>query len=175
MQVQQHAYRAAAEALASSQKDFDEHRFVVEHIREVLEPLCSDLQISERPILEKTSEMWHLATPISGTLKEPAPTALDLAMRLYPTPAVCGTPPAAAEALITTAESDRGFYAGAVGYTDAAGDGEYMVAIRCAEVNGDGTHARAWAGGGLTADSDPQAELDETSAKLRTIMRALGL
>lgn len=169
------ADRAAAEALASSQKDFDEHRFVVEHIREVLEPLCSDLQISEHPILEKTSEMWHLATPISGTLKEPAPTALDLAMRLYPTPAVCGTPPAAAEALITTAESDRGFYAGAVGYTDAAGDGEYMVAIRCAEVNGDGTRARAWAGGGLTADSDPQAELDETSAKLRTIMRALGL
>ena len=169
------ADRAAADALYNSAKDLDEHHFVVDHIRHVLQPLCSELRIPERPKLEKTSEMWHLATPIEGVLKDPAPSALDLALRLYPTPAVCGTPQAAAEALITTAESDRGFYAGAVGYTDAAGDGEYMVAIRCAEVNGDGTRARAWAGGGLTADSDPQAELDETSAKLRTIMRALGL
>ena len=169
------ADRAAAASLAGSQKDFDEHRFVVEHIRDVLAPLCTELEIAQRPVLEKTSEMWHLATPIKGTLKDPAPTALDLALRLYPTPAVCGTPSSAAEALITTAESDRGFYAGAVGYTDAAGDGEYMVAIRCAEVNANGTRARAWAGGGLTADSDPQAELDETTAKLRTIMRALGL
>ena len=119
--------------------------------------------------------MWHLATPIRGELKDPAPSALDLALRLYPTPAVCGTPSDAAEALITTAETDRGFYGGAVGYTDANGDGEYMVAIRCAEVDAAGATARTWAGGGLVIDSDPQAELDETSAKLRTIMRALGL
>lgn len=171
----QEADQAAANSLRDSAKDLDEHRFVVDHIRRILAPLCSELTVPERPRLEKTSEMWHLATPIGGVLKDPAPSALDLALSLYPTPAVCGTPQAAAEALITTAESDRGFYAGAVGYTDAAGDGEYMVAIRCAEVNGDGTRARAWAGGGLTAYSDPQAELDETSAKLRTIMRALGL
>ncbi len=169
------ADRAAAQALFASRKDLDEHAFVVEHIRTILAPLCEELTIPPRPVLEKTSEMWHLATPIEGVLKDPAPTALDLALRLYPTPAVCGTPPAAAEALITTAETDRGFYAGAVGHTDAAGDGEYMVAIRCAEVNADGTKARAWAGGGLVADSDPQAELDETTAKLRTILRALGL
>ena len=171
----QEADQAAANSLRDSAKDLDEHRFVVDHIRRILAPLCSELTVPERPRLEKTSEMWHLATPIEGVLKDPAPSALDLALSLYPTPAVCGTPQAAAEALITTAESDRGFYAGAVGYTDAAGDGEYMVAIRCAEVNADGTRARAWAGGGLTAYSDPQAELDETSAKLRTIMRALGL
>ncbi len=169
------ADRAAAEMLFASRKDLDEHAFVVDHIREILAPLCEELTIPPRPVLEKTSEMWHLATPIEGVLKDPAPTALDLAVRLYPTPAVCGTPQAAAEALITTAETDRGFYAGAVGYTESSGDGEYMVAIRCAEVNAEGTRARAWAGGGLTADSDPQAELDETTAKLRTILRALGL
>lgn len=169
------ADRANAEALFASQKDLEEHAFVVDHIRHVLGPLCETLDIPPRPVLEKTSEMWHLATPIQGVLKDPAPTALDLALRLYPTPAVCGTPQAAAEALITTAETDRGFYAGAVGYTEGNGDGEYMVAIRCAEVNAAGTRARAWAGGGLVADSDPQAELDETTAKLRTILRALGL
>lgn len=165
----------AGKALYSSAKDLDEHAYVVDHIRRILEPLCSELVIPERPQIEKTNEMWHLATPIDGTLKDPAPNALELASLLYPTPAVCGTPQDAAEALISTAESDRSFYAGAVGWCDASGDGEYMVAIRCAEVNGDGTMARAWAGGGLVAQSDPETELEETTAKLRTIMRALGL
>ena len=165
----------AGRRLSASAKDLDEHAYVVDHIREILTPLCTQLDIPDRPRLEKTNEMWHLATPIEGQLREPAPNALELARMLYPTPAVCGTPQNAAEALITTAESERGFYAGAVGYTEANGNGEYMVAIRCAEVAGDGKTARAWAGGGLVADSDPQAELDETTAKLRTIMRALGL
>lgn len=169
----------AGEQLASSAKDLEEHRYVVEHIRDILAPLCTELTVPARPILEKTNEMWHLATPIQGTLRDspttPAPSALELAELLYPTPAVCGTPQDTAAQMIFRTESDRGFYAGAVGYTDAAGDGEYMVAIRCAEVNGTGTQARAWAGGGLVASSDPQSELDETTAKLRTILRALSL
>ena len=173
------ADEAAGRALARSAKDLAEHAFVVEHIADALAPLCSSLDVPRTPVLEKTSEMWHLATPIRGTLRasssKSSPNALELATLLYPTPAVCGTPQPAAEALITTAETGRGFYAGAVGYTDASGDGEYMVAIRCAEVDGDGKTARAWAGGGLVADSDPEAELAETTAKLRTIMRALGL
>lgn len=166
---------AAGTALSQSAKDLDEHAFVVDHIRARLAPLCTELAVPQAPMLTKTNEMWHLATPIEGTLKDPAPSALELASLLYPTPAVCGTPVSAAEALITTAESERGFYAGAVGYTSADGDGEYMVAIRCAEVDGEGRTARAWAGGGLTADSDPESELEETSAKLRTMLRALGL
>ncbi|WP_026157164.1 isochorismate synthase [Corynebacterium capitovis] len=165
----------AARSLYNSEKDLAEHAYVVKHIRDILAPLCSTLDVPSRPVLEKTSEMWHLATPINGVLKNPDLNALDLALRLYPTPAVCGTPTDAAEALISTAESDRGFYGGAVGYTTSNGDGEYMVAIRCAEVNAAGTGARTWAGGGLVASSDPHAELDETTAKLRTIMRALGL
>ncbi|WP_342319616.1 isochorismate synthase [Corynebacterium mayonis] len=169
------ADREAVEKLLSSAKDLEEHQFVVDHLREKLEPYCEKLDIAPRPQITRTNEMWHLATPVVGTLKNPEMTALELAVHVHPTPAICGTPTHAAEALITTAESDRGFYAGAVGYTDASGDGEYMVAIRCAEVAGDGASARAWAGGGIVADSDPQAELDETTAKLRTIMRALGL
>lgn len=165
----------AGQALASSTKDLDEHSYVISHIREVLEPLCAELTIPDAPVLTQTNEMWHLATPISGVLRDPAPSALDLAARLYPTPAVCGSPQFAAEALIATAESDRSFYAGAVGWCSANGDGEYMVAIRCAEVNGDGTHARAWAGGGLVGSSVPAEELEETTAKLRTMLRALGL
>lgn len=166
---------AAGQELAESEKNLEEHSYVVEHIREVLAPLCTELNIPDRPQLEATNEMWHLATPISGVLKQPAPTALELAAKLYPTPAVCGTPQHAAETLITTAESDRSFYAGAVGWATSDGDGEYVVSIRCAQVNEDGTAARAWAGGGLVGSSDAEEELAETTAKLLTIQRALGL
>lgn len=165
----------AGKDLQHSQKDLGEHAFVVDHLRRILEPLCTSLDAPTTPELMSTNEMWHLGTPIAGTLKNPDMTALELAELVYPTPAICGTPTEAAQALIETAETDRGFYAGAVGWCDNSGDGEYMVAIRCAEVAGDGLSARAWAGGGIVADSEPDAELQETSAKLRTILKALGL
>lgn len=161
--------------LAASAKNLQEHAYVVEHLRSTLAPFCSRLDIGALPEVTMTNEMWHLATPIVGTLAEPALSALELALHAHPTPAVCGTPTDAAEALIHTAESDRSFYAGAVGWCDDSGDGEYMVAIRCAEVAGDGRSARAWAGGGIVADSDAEEELEETTAKLRTILRSLGL
>ena len=166
---------AIARRLGNSAKDHDEHAYVVEHLRRKLAPLCTELDIPDVPEVTHTNEMWHLATPIVGTLRDPGITALELAVITHPTPAICGTPTDAAEALIQTAESDRGFYSGAVGWCDDSGDGEYMVAIRCAEVAGDGTAARAWAGGGIVADSDPDDELAETTAKLRTILRSLGL
>lgn len=161
--------------LLSSAKNLEEHAYVVNHLRSILQPLCDTLDAPTTPELTQTNEMWHLATPIVGTLKNSSITALELAIRTHPTPAICGTPTDAAEALIVAAESPRNFYAGAVGWCDSTGDGEYMVAIRCAEVSGDGTWARAWAGGGIVADSDAQEEFDETTAKLQTIMRSLGL
>lgn len=160
--------------LAASAKNLEEHQYVVDHLRDILTPYCSRLDISETPEVTQTNEMWHLATPIVGTLRDSTMTALELAVHVHPTPAICGTPTDAAEALIQTAESDRGFYAGAVGWCDDSGDGEYMVAIRCAEVSGDGRSARAWAGGGIVADSDAEEELEETTAKLQTILRSLG-
>lgn len=165
----------AGQDLARSPKDLREHAFVVDHLRRILSPLCETLDAPLTPQLMKTNEMWHLGTPVVGTLKDPHLTALELAALVHPTPAICGTPTDAAESVIQTAESDRSFYAGTVGWCDNSGDGEYMVAIRCAEVSGDGLTARAWAGGGIVSDSDANAELEETSAKLRTILRALGL
>lgn len=161
--------------LLASAKNLEEHAYVVNHLCSILQPLCDTLDAPTTPELTQTNEMWHLATPIVGTLKDSSITALELAIRTHPTPAICGTPTDAAEALIVAAESPRNFYAGAVGWCDSTGDGEYMVAIRCAEVSGDGTWARAWAGGGIVADSDAQEEFDETTAKLQTIMRSLGL
>lgn len=165
--------RANAERLERSTKDRYEHSFVVEHLRSRLEGVCAELDIPEEPQLTSTAEMWHLATPIRGMLRDDATSALELARLVHPTPAICGTPTDAAEAFITEAEAPRGFYAGAVGWCDGSGDGEYMVAIRCAEVASD--RARAWAGGGIVTSSDPEAEYEETTAKLGTVLRTLGL
>ncbi|MDO5504610.1 MAG: chorismate-binding protein, partial [Actinomycetia bacterium] len=100
--------------------------------------------------------------------------ALDLALAVHPTPAVCGTPTDEARRVIAGLEGARGFYAGAVGWADASGDGDWMVTIRCAEIDADRRGALTWAGGGLVAGSEPDDEVAETEAKLRTVMRAFG-
>ncbi|WP_433757657.1 isochorismate synthase [Nocardia sp. CA-135398] len=164
---------AQARELLASTKNRDEHAFVIDWIREVLAPVCAELTIPDGPQLINTHEVWHLATPITGRLRDPATTALDLAIRLHPTPAVCGTPTDLALDTITHIEEERGFYGGAVGWCDAHGDGEWVVAIRSAEIAADGRSIRAFAGGGIVAASDPHAELDETTAKLRTLLGSL--
>ncbi len=166
---------ASAASLAASAKDRHEHRLVVETMREALAPLCSRLDIAAEPQLSSTGALWHLATPIRGVLRETSTTALDLALALHPTPAVGGVPTADAVDLVAELEGDRRFYAGAVGWCDARGDGRWVVAIRGAEVSADRRSALALAGGGIVAESDPDAEVAETTTKFRTILRALGV
>ncbi|MGR4869113.1 isochorismate synthase [Variovorax sp. LARHSF232] len=160
-----------AQALLASRKDLEEHRVVVEAVAAALRPLCPQLQVPARPSLVHTPAMWHLSTELTGHTEA---DALTLALALHPTPAVCGFPRGRAHELIRHLEPfDRGFYAGAFGWTDAKGDGEWVVAIRCAEV--DDRQLRLFAGAGIVAESQPQAELAETSAKFRTMLDALGL
>lgn len=206
------AERAAT--LNSSAKDLAEHRFVVDALRSALAPLCTRLDVPDAPSIVGTSSMWHLGTSIVGELADPSTTALDLAIAVHPTPAVCGTPTGAAREYILATEGDRGFYGGAVGWcignlspddhspddlslaarhevlrgadgltvSDSRtphgavtpGDGEWLVAIRCAEIDSRTGALATWAGGGIVADSDPDAEVAETTAKLRTVLRALG-
>ncbi|WP_067694856.1 isochorismate synthase [Nocardia jejuensis] len=162
----------ARELLASS-KNREEHAYVIDWIRAQLAPLCTEFSVPDGPELLQTPEVWHLATPITGVLADPAPTALELAVLLHPTPAVCGTPTDLALDTIVDLEGDRGFYGGAVGWCDERGDGEWVVAIRCAELSADGRSLRAFGGGGIVAASDPRSELDETTAKLRTFLGGL--
>lgn len=166
--------QASARALRDSGKDAFEHAFVVDSIAHALAPLCTDLEIPEHPSLTSTREMWHLGTRIRGRISDPRTTALDLALAVHPTPAVCGTPTDEARRLIAGIEGPRGFYAGAIGWSDADGDGDWMVSIRCAEIDADRRGAIAWAGGGIVAASDPDAEVAETGAKLRTVLRAFN-
>jgi isochorismate synthase len=165
---------ARAAALLRSAKDRDEHAVVADAVRTALHPLCSVLDVPAGPELHRTATMWHLATRVRGRLIDPSLSSLALVSALHPTPAVCGTPAEAARAEIAHLEAvPRGFYAGAVGWQDASGDGEWTVTIRCGEVQGD--TVRMWAGAGVVAGSDPEAELAETTAKCATMLDALGL
>lgn len=163
-----------AVGLLTSAKDRHEHALVVEAVADVLSPQCRTLSVPDEPELVGTATMWHLSTRISGELTDPDVPAHQLAADLHPTPAVCGTPTGRAFETITGLEPfDRGFYTGAVGHTDAAGDGEWVVTIRCADVAG--RTLDLYAGGGVMPESDPEAELAETSDKLRTLLLALGV
>jgi isochorismate synthase len=167
--------RANGVALAESMKNRHEHQLVVDEMREALDPLCVDVRVAATPELTGTSAVWHLSTPITARIRESSTTALDLAVALHPTPAVGGVPAATAADLINELEGDRGFYAGAVGWCTAAGDGRWVVSIRCAQLSADRRSADARAGGGIVAESDPDDEVDETTTKFRTIMSALGV
>lgn len=166
---------ANAAALAASGKNRHEHQLVVDTMREALAPLCRSLEVAPEPQLSSTAALWHLSTPIRGTLRESATTAIDLALVLHPTPAVGGVPTAAAVDAIAELEGDRGFYAGAVGWCDADGDGRWVVAIRGAQLAADRRSAVATAGGGIVAESDSDDEVAETTTKFRTVLTALGV
>jgi menaquinone-specific isochorismate synthase len=161
-----------AEAMLASAKEREEHAHVIEAVAQELAPWCDHLDVPDGPGILPLRNVSHLATRISGTLRPPWPDALTLALALHPTPAVGGAPTEAALAHLAEVEGlDRGRYAGPVGWVDAAGDGDWYVGIRSAEVAGD--RARMIAGVGVVADSDPDAELIETQLKLQALLAAL--
>jgi isochorismate synthase len=164
--------RANAEALVASAKDREEHRIVVEAVAEVLGGCCDELTFDDEPVLEPTANVWHLATRFEGVLRDTSITALDLVAELHPTPAVCGKPEASALASIAELEGfDRGAYAGPVGWVDAHGDGDWAIALRCAELKGEA--ATLYAGAGIVAGSVPEQEVDETDRKFRAFLDSL--
>lgn len=166
--------RRRAEALLASVKDRHEHAVVIDAVAAALRPHCQELTVPEEPSLIQTSTMWHLSTDIYGELADAATTSLELAFALHPTPAICGTPVEDARDEIQEQEPfDRGLFTGMVGWCDSKGDGEWAVAIRCAEVQGH--QLRLYAGAGIVPGSTPEAELAETAAKFGTMLRAMGL
>ena len=164
--------QANADALAASSKNREEHAIVVDAVAEALRPLCATLAWDPEPVLLETANVWHLSTRFRGRLADPAPSALDLALALHPTPAVAGAPTDGARAAIGQLEGfDRGSYAGPVGWVDAEGNGVWAIALRCALLSGD--RATLYAGAGIVGDSVPAEELDETDRKFRAFLDAL--
>jgi isochorismate synthase len=160
------------EQLARSPKEREEQAIVARRIERTLEPVSVWVTAADQPVLVKVHNVQHLGTPIRAQLAEPLP-AVELAGLLMPTPAVGGEPRAAAMPLIPALEGlDRGWYAGAVGWTDLAEDGEFCVALRCALLRGPLAHL--YAGGGIVRDSVPSEELAETEVKLQALLPLLA-
>jgi menaquinone-specific isochorismate synthase len=157
--------------LAGSPKEAVEHRLVVDAVAEGLAKVADRVEVGHPEVVRLTT-VAHLASEVTAALTEPLPSALELAGLLQPTPAVAGTPRDAALAVIAALEPfDRGRYAGPVGWVDAAGDGEWAVALRCAELHG--RRARLLAGAGIVPGSDPDAEWAETEHKLAAMLEVL--
>jgi isochorismate synthase len=160
-----------AHSLQKSAKDAVEHRLVSDFVVRALEPFARSVMAREPEIVRFTN-IQHLATTVEATLADPPAEALELAAALHPTPAVSGWPRDRADALIDELEQlERGWYAGAVGWIDSRGDGEFAVALRCGLLWEDG--ARLYAGNGVMPDSDPARELEETELKFKALLSAL--
>ncbi|MFC4587748.1 isochorismate synthase [Sphaerisporangium corydalis] len=163
--------RAKGAALFASAKDRHEHACAVASVRDALTPLCSALTVPEEPELLVLPNVQHLASRVSGRLTDGA-SVLDVVAAMHPTAAVGGTPTGVALEVIRELEGmERGGYAGPVGWIDARGDGEWGIALRCAQV--EGRRARLFAGCGIMGGSDPAAELAEAQAKFRVMRYAL--
>jgi len=160
------------EQLLQSTKDREEQEIVARRIERTLDPVSLWVAAAEQPVLVKVHNVQHLATPIRAQLADPVAT-VELAGLLLPTPAVGGEPREAALPLIPALEGlDRGWYAGAVGWTDLAEDGEFCVALRCALLRGSVAHL--YAGCGIVRDSVPAEELAETEVKLQALLPLLS-
>ncbi|MFL6003217.1 MAG: isochorismate synthase MenF [Nocardioides sp.] len=165
---------ALAAALARSSKDLEEHEYAVRSVADALDPHCSSMNVPEAPFVLHLPNVMHLATDVAGVVHDAETvSSLRLAESLHPSAAVGGTPTPAATALIDEIEGmDRGRYAGPVGWMDATGDGEWGLALRSAQLSG--ATVRLYAGCGIVADSDPEAELAEAQAKFVPVRDALG-
>jgi menaquinone-specific isochorismate synthase len=164
---------ALAAALARSSKDHEEHEYAVRSVADALEPHCSSMIVPETPFVLHLPNVMHLASDVAGVVHDAGTvSSLQLAESLHPSAAVGGTPTTEAVALIAEIEGmDRGRYAGPVGWMDATGDGEWGIALRSGELR-DNT-VRLFAGCGIVADSDPEAEFAESQAKLVPVRDSL--
>ncbi|MGI8392776.1 isochorismate synthase [Leucobacter sp. W1038] len=167
----------ARDELLTSTKEQHEHSFAVQSVVTALAPHVAKLHTSEEPFALQLPNVWHLATDLGAT-PGAGGTSLELTAALHPTAAVAGTPTSQAVASIAEIEPfDRGRYAGAVGWIDADGDGEWVIALRCAQVTPTDQgrlEVTATAGGGIVAGSDPDREFGETVSKFTPIAEAFG-
>lgn len=165
---------ALAASLARSSKDLEEHEYAVRSVAEALEPFCSSTNVPESPFVLHLANVMHLATDVTGALIESKQRvdAFSLLQSLHPSAAVCGTPRNIAFDIITEVEGmNRGRYAGPVGWIDASGDGELGIALRSGQITD--RKIRIFAGCGIVAGSNPEKELEESSAKMIAMRSAL--
>lgn len=161
-------------SLLNTQKDLHEHSLVVDEVERVLSKYCHNLYVPMVPSVIETQTMLHLSTCLEGQINDINHNVLKIASDLHPTPAVCGFPRNSAYEAIQRIENlERGYFTGMIGWCDSRGNGEWVVTIRCAEVNK--CQIKVYAGAGIVNDSVPQSELEETGYKMNTFLSAAGI
>ena len=166
---------ALAASLARSSKDLEEHEYAVRSVADALDPFCKSTNVPEAPFVLHLSNVMHLATDVTGAIKEghKVTDIFTLLSKLHPSAAVCGTPTAKAANLIKSIEGiKRGRYAGPIGWIDSKGEGEQGLALRCGYLSDN--EIRAYAGCGIVAGSDAEHEVAESKAKFLPIINALS-
>lgn len=164
---------ASAARLRTDRRLVEEHTLAATPVVEALAAHGTLDDPSPEPAILTLPNVHHLSTDVVGTLADPATDVLALVASIHPTAAVAGVPTRVAMDVIRRVEAtDRGRYAGPVGWMDAAGDGEIGLALRCGQI--EGGNIRLFAGGGIVAGADPDDEVAETVGKLRPMREALG-
>jgi menaquinone-specific isochorismate synthase len=165
---------AIGQALTSSQKNLDEHKYAIDSLVSALAELAENIDADETPFSLALPNLWHLASDVHAVLKAES-SSLQVVKALHPSAAVAGTPRDKALELIQEIEQlDRGRYAGPVGWIGADGDGAWAIALRGAQLDKTKNLIRAFAGCGIVAGSTPDAELAETNLKFKPILDALS-
>jgi isochorismate synthase len=163
---------ALAQALLRRSKDRSEHTIVLQHLFGILDPICETLGAPETPDVMKLPHLLHLRTAVRGRAR-PGAHVLDLVSRLHPTPAVAGWPrPEAMDWIREVEGGERGWYAGPIGWVNAAGEGDFAVGIRSVAIRG--RSARLFAGAGIVEGSDPELEWSETELKMKGVLDAIA-
>ncbi|MBM7570910.1 isochorismate synthase [Aquibacillus albus] len=164
--------RTIGEELLTDVKNRQEHKFVVQMIKESVVECCEEVRVPNHPVLYPLKNLQHLYTPVQARLKNNY-SIFDIVQRLHPTPALGGFPQDKSLAFIRENEQlDRGWYGAPIGWLDAYQNGEFAVAIRSALIKG--REASLFAGCGVVKDSDPEAEYQETNMKFIPMLSVLG-
>ncbi|WP_068672747.1 isochorismate synthase MenF [Oceanobacillus sp. Castelsardo] len=164
--------QAISEGLLHDQKNREEHDFVVKMIKNAMEDYCTHLDVPNEPIVYPLTNLQHLYTPVTATLKK-GYSIFDIMEKLHPTPALGGTPKESSLRFIRNHERlDRGWYGAPIGWIDSNQNGEFAVAIRSALIKG--TEASLFAGCGVVKDSNPDEEYEETNIKFLPMLSVLG-
>jgi menaquinone-specific isochorismate synthase len=164
--------QAIGSALFDSPKNRSEHKFAIDSLVASLKQFSDEIDVDAKPFSISLPNLWHLASDVRAVLNEDA-SSLKVVNALHPSAAVAGTPRDKALEVIEAIENvDRGRYAGPVGWLGADGDGVWAIALRGAQL--ENNVLTAFAGCGIVADSDAQAELDEAILKFKPIVDALS-
>src|ERR671938_1015592 len=163
---------ALAEELLADEKERAEHIMLVDLGRNDAGRVTQTgtVRVTEQMVVERYSHVMHIVSNVEGKLK-PGLKAIDVLRATFPAGTVSGAPKVRAMEIIDELEPvKRGGYEGAVGYLGFHGNRDVAIALRTAVIKGGMLHVQA--GGGVVADSDPEAEWQETQNKARALLRA---